>query len=187
MIGHSVRITNRIDGLQIAFRVRDGRTGDWVLSAIRDGIITACSVTATPLRSRVRDGVLQREKAHVVAVALVAEGAYTRAHILGIRRTRSSDQPVPTTTLEEQLWTLEAADAKVSAILRDHIDRSLDERHTWTNDPSYLRAQRLHEQIAEQRADLERRLHPQPDPADVEAEQPRPKVLRRVSGPIAIR
>jgi hypothetical protein len=164
--------------------VGTGVAGDKVLAAIREGALTGVSMQATPLRSRNVDGVTHRQKARLAAVSLVPTPAYPSAKVFGIGKALRADQAGPASADEFNLWELERLDGKLRALACQCIDES---PRSYTRDPRYQRVIRLQEEIAEERAQIERRLRPQPDPEAAEAEALRPKVLRRVlSSPIAI-
>ena len=99
-----------------------------------------------------------------------------RARVL--RRCRRTSRPS----------NLDRLEGKLRAVACKLIDES---PRSYTRDPRDQGALRLGAQIKEERAEIERRLRPQPAPgleAAVQPEALRPKVLRRVvSGPIAIR
>jgi HK97 family phage prohead protease len=185
VIGHAVQLVERDGGLYGAFAIRTGVAGDKVLAAIREGVLTGVSMQATPLRSGWVNGVTQRLKAHLMAVALVPEPAYPNAKVLGIRKAWRGEQEGPASTDEFNRWELERLDGKLRAVARQRIDEA---PRDYTRDPRYQRVLRLREEIAEERAEIERHLRPQPDPQTAaEAEALRPKVVRRVlSGPITI-
>jgi HK97 family phage prohead protease len=188
VIGHAVRLTELDGGLYGAFAIRTGVAGDKVLAAVREGVLTGVSMKVTALRSRQVDGVTQRQRAHLVGVALVAEPAYRNAKVLGVRRGWRDDQPGPASTAELFGWELDRLEGKLRAVASECIDEST---RSYTRDPRYQHALRLLGQIKEDRAEIEQGLRPQPAPgleAAVEPEAMRPKVLRRVlSGPITIR
>jgi len=49
----------------------------------------------TPLRSRIVNGVTQRMNARLLGVALVPQGAYAAATVIGIRKPWRDDQRAP--------------------------------------------------------------------------------------------
>lgn len=188
VIGHAVGLLDLLGGLYGSFRVHDGIEGDEALAKVRDGALTGVSMQATPLRSRTVDGVTQRLRAHLCGVSLCPHPAYADARVLGIRRGWRIDQPGPASTAEHLSWELDRLEGKLRAVACECIDES---PRSYTRDPRYQGALRLGAQIKEERAEIERRLRPQPAlglEAAVQPEALRPKVLRRVvSGPIAIR
>jgi hypothetical protein len=86
--------------------------------------------------------------------------------------------------VSEELWELERLDGQLRALARQHIDEA---PRRYTRNPRYQAALRLLAEITADRAEIEQRLRPQPDPEAAEAEALRPKLLRRVlSSPITI-
>jgi HK97 family phage prohead protease len=184
VVGHATSLHDLPGGLYGLFNVHAGNAGDQALAAIRAGELVGASLQAKSLRSRTVNGITQRQKVHLGGVALVPDSAYPAARVVGIRKARSGEQAGPASTDEAELWELERLDGQLRALARHHIDEA--PRH-YTRNPRYQAALRLLAEITADRAEIEQRLRPQPDPEAAEAEALRPKVLRRVlSGPIAI-
>lgn len=73
------------DGYHATFRILDGPDGDKMLQLIPDNI-DGVSLEAAPVRSvRSKDGVVQRIKANLRAVAFTRFAAYSGAKILAVR------------------------------------------------------------------------------------------------------
>jgi hypothetical protein len=162
-----------------------------VLTAVREGALTGVSMQVTALRSREVDGVTQRQKAHLGAVALVPEPPYRNARVFGIRKATRGDQAGPASMAEFNLWELDRLDAKLRALAYTYLDDALEMRaerrhsigagRSYTSDPRYQRVVQLRQQIAEQRAELEAAIAPSAAVDEVQ----RPQVLCRVlSGPM---
>jgi HK97 family phage prohead protease len=184
VFGHATRLTETDGGLYGAFAVGAAVAGDKLLAAVREGVLTGVSMQATPLRSCMVDGVTHRQKARLAAVSIVPAPAYPSARVIGIRK--AFREPAgPTSPDEYYAWELDRQDGKLRAL----ISQCIDETPRYTHSPRYQRLVRLHEENAEERAEIERRLRPQPKPeAAVLAEALRPKTIRRVvSGPITVR
>jgi HK97 family phage prohead protease len=205
VIGHAVRLLNLPGGLYGSFRVHDGIEGDEALGMVREGVLTGVSLSATPLQSRTVDGVTNRLRAHLTRVSLCRVPVYADAAVVGIRRGWREDQPGPASEVELHLWELERLQRKLRAVATGYSVEFCDQKQlgrrlvglgiratpprSYIHDWRYQRVLQLQAQIAEQRAEIERRM---PQPAGLEAaalaEAMRPKILRRaLSGPIAIR
>jgi HK97 family phage prohead protease len=184
VVGHCVELRDLPAGLYGAFRVWDGAKGDEALARVRDGVYTGVSMEALTLRSRTVHGVTQRQRAHLDTVSLGRRPAYTDANVLSIRKGLRDDQPGPASPAELRSWDLDRMERALSALACKCIDQST--RGSYTRDLDYQLLLRQLEEIAEERAELEQSLHPQPDPAIAEAL--RPRILRRnLSGPITVR
>jgi len=183
VIGHAVRLEESDGGLYGAFAIRTGAAGDKVLAAIREGVLGGVSMQATPLCSGWIDGVTKRLEARLMAVALTPEPAYPNATVLGIRKAFPGEQPGPASPSEQRLWECERLAGKLRALARKCID---EEPRSYTRNPRYQRILQLCEENARERAEIERHLHPQPNPG-LEAALSQKVVRREIGHVLAIR
>ncbi len=94
LIGHGLSLRSASDGYYGDFRVQDTPDGDKALDFIRNDVLTGASVESYWLKSvRAANGVVQRVKAHLEAVALCRQGAYPGAVVTGLRA--GDEQPDP--------------------------------------------------------------------------------------------
>jgi hypothetical protein len=85
-LGRAVSLVESDDGLEGVFRVVDHPDGDKALGLVRDGTHRGLSIHAAVVRSRTRpDGVIERQAARLLHVALVDQPAYTDAQVSAIR------------------------------------------------------------------------------------------------------
>jgi HK97 family phage prohead protease len=184
IVGHAVRLHESEAGLYADFALHPGAAGDQVLAAIRRGELNGISAQVTPLRSRTVDGVVRREKGHLVGVALVAKPAYAGAEVVSIRKALPGEQAAPATAHEFQLWNLEALDNKARAIACRFLDNALDDRsgrtRAYTDDPRYQRVIQLRKQLADSRAEIEPAIANRTE-AVAEPDARQPKILRRLA------
>jgi HK97 family phage prohead protease len=170
IVGHAVKFMD-FDSLFASFRVHSKPLGDKALELAREGVLGGVSMTATPLRSRVVDGVRRISQAHLMSVALVGEPAYPTAKVLTIRQgnphvDHSNSDPSSLDELYE--WELERLDGKLKALARCYIEEWGDSNHAdrrlvrvglpsrpranYMEDERYKRVLRLRERIAAERA-----------------------------------
>src|SRR5262245_61549469 len=84
-LGHAVTLTESDGGLEGTFRAV-GAPGDHALELVRAGMARGLSVHAAITRSRARtDGVIERQAARLIHVALVPTPAYADATVTAIR------------------------------------------------------------------------------------------------------
>jgi hypothetical protein len=93
------------------------------------------------------------------------------------------EQAGPASSDEFNLWELERLDGKLRAVARQRIDEA---PRDYTLDPRYNRAIQLPAQVEEERAEIERRLHPPPSPG-LEAALSQKVVRREIGHVLAIR
>jgi HK97 family phage prohead protease len=88
IVGHGIALEDRDDGLYGSFRVHENPDGDKALSLVRQGLLTGLSLEFAALKSRVKDGVTQRLRAHIDKVSLCrdANAAYQGAEVLAVRQ-----------------------------------------------------------------------------------------------------
>lgn len=88
IIGKGVELRRARDGYYGSFRVLAGTDGDKALELVREEVLTGASVEV-PLHTlksvRSKDGVVQRVKGHLDAVALCRVGAFASAKVLAVR------------------------------------------------------------------------------------------------------
>jgi HK97 family phage prohead protease len=94
VIGHGVELEDRADGLYGSFRVHENPDGDKALSLVRQGLLTGLSLEFAALKSRVKDGVTQRLRAHIDKVSLCRDvvAAYQGAEVLAVRQGAVEDE-----------------------------------------------------------------------------------------------
>jgi HK97 family phage prohead protease len=116
VLGAGVTLRQASDGYHGSFKVVDGSDGDKALALVREGFLTGASVEAVPLRggsTRTAGGVIQRVRAHLVAVALCRVGAYAGAVVTAVR---AED---PELILDEELLPV-PMDPELVARCREH-------------------------------------------------------------------
>jgi uncharacterized protein len=94
-IGRALTLTDTPAGLEAELRVSETRLGDEALTLIRDGAATGLSIGFVPLEDRWDQArtMVERVKAKLVEISLVAFPAYADARIMAVR----SAEPVPRT------------------------------------------------------------------------------------------
>jgi HK97 family phage prohead protease len=98
IVGHGTELVEREDGLYGVFRVHPGADGDKALHMIAEGLTTGLSLEATPIRTRVNAGIVERVKARLQKVSLTWKPAYTDAQIIAVREEHDEvvvDEPEP--------------------------------------------------------------------------------------------
>ena len=89
-IGRALSLTDTPAGLEAELRVSETRLGDEALTLIRDGAATGLSVGFIPVQDRWNQArtAVQRVKAKLVEISLVAFPAYEDARVLAVRAER---------------------------------------------------------------------------------------------------
>lgn len=86
VVGHGVALRSEPDGFHGSFRVHDNSDGDKTLLLINEGIARGVSLEAIPVKHiRSADGVVQRVKANLQAIAFCRKPAFTGAEVLAVR------------------------------------------------------------------------------------------------------
>lgn len=87
IVGHGTHLRDAPDALYGSFRVHENADGDKALQLVNDGVLGGVSVEFKALQSNNRGGVVERVRAHLVAVALARTGmqAYKSAEVLAVR------------------------------------------------------------------------------------------------------
>ena len=87
IVGHGDELVSRTDGLHGTFRIHENADGDKALQLVNDGLLTGMSLEAVPQRSKVVNGIVQRVKGRLLAVALARPGlpAFRSAQVLAVR------------------------------------------------------------------------------------------------------
>jgi len=86
IVAHGVALLDDQDGFYGSFKFHDTPDGDKALMLIREDILEGVSVEAIPQKSvKTKDGVVQRVKAHLRAIAFCREPAYKQAMVLAVR------------------------------------------------------------------------------------------------------
>lgn len=86
VVGHGVEMWSADDGYHASFRIHETSAGETALTLAQAGSLSAASVESYWLKSiRTVQGIVQRVKGHLDAVAMCREGAYPSALLTGIR------------------------------------------------------------------------------------------------------
>lgn len=86
IVGHGLDLRQESDGYHGAFRVHETPDGDKALMLVREGVLHGASVESFWLKSiRSANGVVQRVKGHLEAVAVCRQGAYPSAVLTAMR------------------------------------------------------------------------------------------------------
>lgn len=86
VIGRGVALREELDGLYGSFRAFSDKAGDKALMLVREGMLDGVSLEfLSKKQHRTADGVVQRVRAHLDAVALCRQGAYASAQVLAVR------------------------------------------------------------------------------------------------------
>ena len=86
-IGRALALTDTPAGLEAELRVSETRLGDEALTLIRDGAATGLSVGFIPVEDRwdAKKTIVERVRARLVEISLVAFPAYADARVLAVR------------------------------------------------------------------------------------------------------
>ncbi len=115
IVGHGTMLREQPDGLYGSFKIHEDAAGDKALLMINEGILTTVSLEARARKTvRTRDGVIQRVKAHLRAVAFARFGAYAGATILAVRAPAIEDEVV----IDEALLMPEMPDETIERCRR---------------------------------------------------------------------
>jgi len=86
IVGKGLALRSLPDGFHGSFRILDGSDGDKTLQLIRDRVLDGVSLEARPVKTvRSKDGVMQRVKANLYAVAFTRFAAFSGARVLAVR------------------------------------------------------------------------------------------------------
>lgn len=109
-IGKATELSERADGLHVAFTVASTRDGDEALELVSAGVVDGFSVGFASLRERKeRDGTVTRLEASLREVSLVHSPAYDGALIAGVRSTDarlSTELAARRLALRLKIWTI---------------------------------------------------------------------------------
>lgn len=88
IIGRGMQLRSAGDGYHGSFRLLNGPDSDKALELVHEGVLAGASIEV-PMRTvrsqRTRDGVIQRLKGHLDAVALCRRGAFASAIVTAVR------------------------------------------------------------------------------------------------------
>jgi HK97 family phage prohead protease len=88
-IGRATELSERPDGLHVAFRIPNTRDGDEALELVSSGTVDGFSIGFMPLRDRTEpDGTVTRVEASLREISLVHSPAYGAALVAGVRSSR---------------------------------------------------------------------------------------------------
>jgi HK97 family phage prohead protease len=92
------------DGFYGSFKLHDTPDGDKALMLVKEGVLAGVSLEARPVKSiRTAAGVVQRVKAHLKAIALCREPAFTSAQVLAIRTAPVFDEEMLPVDIDPEL------------------------------------------------------------------------------------
>ena len=112
VVGHAVALRDSTDGFHGSFVLHDTPDGEKALLMVKQGVLGGVSLEAAPVKNvRTRDGVVQRIKANLRAVALTRFPAYQNARVLAVREE-------PTFVWDEELLPAELPDEVVERCRR---------------------------------------------------------------------
>ena len=90
IVGHGTALLEDSDGFYGSFKFHDTADGNKALMLVREGILEGVSVEAIPQKTiKTKDGIIQRVKAHLRAIAFAREPAYSKAVVLAVREQAS--------------------------------------------------------------------------------------------------
>jgi HK97 family phage prohead protease len=94
-IGRALTLTDTSAGLEAELRVSETRLGDEALTLVRDGAATGLSVGFIPVEDRWDQArtMVERVKARLVEISLVAFPAYADARIMAVRSAEDGHVP----------------------------------------------------------------------------------------------
>jgi HK97 family phage prohead protease len=100
-IGRAVRLTDTQAGLEAELRVSETRLGDEALTLIRDGAATGLSVGFIPVEDHWDQTrtIVERVKAKLVEISLVAFPAYADARVMAVRSNADRQHRTPRLTV----------------------------------------------------------------------------------------
>lgn len=86
VVGHGLELREAPDGFHGSFKLHDTADGDKTLMLIKEGILDGVSLEAFAVRTiKTAEGVMQRVKANLRAVAFCRNPAFTNAKVLAVR------------------------------------------------------------------------------------------------------
>lgn len=104
IVGHGVALIDNHDGMYGSFKFHETPDGDKALMLVREGILEGVSVEAIPQKSvRTKDGVIQRVKAHLRAVAFAREPAFKGAVVLAVREAANIPEELQPQDMDPEL------------------------------------------------------------------------------------
>lgn len=125
IVGKGVTLESRDDALYGSFRAFDDQDGDKALTLVREGVLTGASIEFLPKKSvRTAEGIIQRVKAHLDAVALCRVGAYASAGVLAVRELGDDEEQI----LDAELLPVPIDPERVERLLAQGI--VLPDRYT---------------------------------------------------------
>jgi hypothetical protein len=93
-VGHGLSLRSEPDGYHASFEIHETQAGETALALLRGGALPGVSLEAQapPKGSRNVNGIVQRFKANLRAVAFVREGAFAGAQVLAVRESQIVDE-----------------------------------------------------------------------------------------------
>jgi HK97 family phage prohead protease len=132
VVGQSLELAERDDGLYGSFGIHENSDGDKALTMIRNGFFTGVSLDARLLSSRRVDGIVQRVRAHLTHVSLCRWPAFADARVLALRtdNTDAGDEeptPQPPPVLERSA----DVDERLAALGFEAVTRVATTEQAW--------------------------------------------------------
>jgi hypothetical protein len=86
-IGRALSLTDTPAGLEAELRVSETRQGDEALTLVRDGAVSGLSIGFVPVEDRWSPDrtIVERVKARLIEISLVAFPAYSTARVMAVR------------------------------------------------------------------------------------------------------
>lgn len=86
IVGHGLALREAADGFYGSMKIHETAGGETALILTREGVLGGISLEARPVKSiRTAEGAIRRVKAHLKAVALCRDPAYSGAQVLAVR------------------------------------------------------------------------------------------------------
>lgn len=97
VVGHGIELVSREgDGYLARFKMHSGSEAQTARELVGDGVLTGVSAEFVPIRNnRTPDNILQRVKAHLDAVLLTYQPAYSQAQVLAMREETVLEELMP--------------------------------------------------------------------------------------------
>lgn len=104
VVGHGLTLRGTADGFYGSFKLHDTPDGEKALMLVKEGVLGGVSLEARPVKSiRTASGVVQRVKAHLKAIALCRDPAFTGAQVLAVRTAPVFDEEMLPVDIDPEL------------------------------------------------------------------------------------
>jgi HK97 family phage prohead protease len=107
-IGKAIELTEKPDGLYVAFEIAQTRDGDDALTLVKTGVVDSFSIGFRGVRHRLDGDVVVRQEIALHEVSLVSSPAFEGAAITGVR---SQSLIIPRAAAERRLKLLTLGDS----------------------------------------------------------------------------